>query len=617
MLNVRRVLAALPALLLGLSLCPGIATAAGGPRTVAVDKEGIPNRIEGDLGQLRKGAKYQQEDLRAFLKAYAKDLRARGSESLAVRRANADTGLGKRHYRARQSIDGIEVIGGEVIFHVDEATDKIYAIDAQFLPDDNLPRTPFVAGALAVELAKAEAGLQHAQAIGGPQLAYLRSADAKGFLVWVGQIQYLDTQGSPQIDHLLVDATTGRLVERHPQIHYALSRRVYTANNGSTLPGTLLITEGGSSGDPTAQAAYTFSGDTYQYYFDIHARDSWNAAGANMRATVHYRANYNNAFWSGTGCSTNSLAVFGDGDGTNWGPFALALDIVAHEFTHGVTQCEAGLVYANESGALNEAMSDIFGAATEAKVRGLGANTWLIGEDAYTPGVAGDALRYMANPTQDGDSEDYYPERYTGSLDNGGVHWNSGIANLAFYLLTNGGTHPRGKTPQTVPGIGLAKSERIFYLALRDYLQSNHGLTEARNQTARVAKEQYGSASAEANAVCVAWDAVGVPDDHTQCALQTPYVPTITSVTGGVCYGTDVTWSASAYAAYYELQRKRSTFFNAGNYVLKYTGGATQYHDPNTQIQGTYTYKVRACNASGCSAFSGEYDIYYPQACQL
>ncbi|MFL6291331.1 MAG: M4 family metallopeptidase [Thermoanaerobaculia bacterium] len=194
-----------------------------------------------------------------------------------------------------------------------------------------------------------------------------------------------------------------------------------------------------------AQAAHDYAGSTYDYYAARYGRDSLNNAGMTLISTVHY-GEVNNAGWTG------SQMVYGDGDGSTFGPFSYGLDVVAHELTHGVTQYTSNLTYLGESGALNEAMSDIFGAATEAYFRGLSSNTWKVGEDIYTPGTPGDALRYMNNPTLDGASRDYYPSRYTGSADNGGVHWNSGIANLAFYLIVQGGTPGHRELQQLLDG---------------------------------------------------------------------------------------------------------------------------------------------------------------------
>lgn len=156
--------------------------------------------------------------------------------------------------------------------------------------------------------------------------------------------------------------------------------------------------------------------------------------------------------------------------------------------------------------ALNEAWSDIFGALVDRQEGATGADIWLIGEDIYTPDIDGDALRNMADPEAAGDY-DYYPTRYTGTQDNGGVHWNSGIANLAFVLLVDGGTHPRGKTTVSVPAIGFDAAADIFYKANVACLTPGSDFAAARYCTADVHGGQ------NATKVHDAWDAVGVPND--------------------------------------------------------------------------------------------------------
>jgi len=222
---------------------------------------------------------------------------------------------------------------------------------------------------------------------------------------------------------------------------------------------------------------------------------------------VHYSSSYNNAFWNG------QYMTYGDGDGTTFSPL-VTIDIVGHEMTHGVTERTAGLVYMGESGALNESISDVFGALLERDVRGESAATWKIGEEAYTPGVAGDALRYMDNPHQAGnygytsdDDPDHYSERYTGSGDNGGVHINSGIANKAFYLLAKGGTHHRGGS---MTGIGADDAGRIWFKALTSYMTSSTNFAGARTATVNAANALFGATSTQALATAQSWCLVGV-----------------------------------------------------------------------------------------------------------
>jgi Zn-dependent metalloprotease len=151
-------------------------------------------------------------------------------------------------------------------------------------------------------------------------------------------------------------------------------------------------------------------------------------------------------------------------------------------------------------------------------------DTWTIGEKVAGPALPGGALRFLYSPTLDGISKDLYAERYTGTGDNGGVHLNSGIPNLAFYLLSQGGGHPRSKTQTVVPGIGLDKAEQIFYLANTGknragvaLLPSSATFQVARFATAQAAENLYGRCSAEWQNVHMAWDAVGVAGAWSPC----------------------------------------------------------------------------------------------------
>jgi hypothetical protein len=325
---------------------------------------------------------------------------------------------------------------------------------------------------------------------------------------------------------IYADAKTGDLVLRAPQIHRARNRATYNGNSTSTLPGTLVLSESsGSTSDTAISTAHAHAATSYDYYSSVHSRDSFNNAGAQIRTTVHHRVNYNNAFWNG------SQLVYGDGDGTQFYMLGNALDVGAHELTHAVTTYSANLTYSNESGALNEGTSDIMAAAVEAwKDGSVSSDTWKVGEDITTPGTAGDALRYMNDPVADGSSYDYYPTRYTGSADNGGVHLNSGIANLAFKLMVTGGTHPRGKTTVNVTPLSTTATTsinmgaKIWYRALTVYMTSTTNFAGARTATANAATDLYGATAAAT--VNQAWDAVGVPGGSSG--------GTVTTLTNGV-----------------------------------------------------------------------------------
>ncbi|MEL3971372.1 M4 family metallopeptidase [Rossellomorea oryzaecorticis] len=266
------------------------------------------------------------------------------------------------------------------------------------------------------------------------------------------------------------------------------------------LPGSLWADSDNvfnDSYDAAAVDAHYFAGQTYDFYKENYNRNSYDNNGAELVSSVHYSSGYNNAFWNG------SQMVYGDGDGTTFAPLSGGIDVVAHELTHAVTNFSSDLVYQNESGALNEAISDIFGTLVEFE---KGSNPdFEIGEDIYTPGTSGDALRSMSDPSKYGDP-DHYSVRYTGTQDNGGVHINSGIINKQAYLLSEGGTF----YGVTVPGIGREKLGDIYYRMNTVYLTSSSTFSQARAAAVQAATDLYGSGSAEVNAVNLSFDAVGI-----------------------------------------------------------------------------------------------------------
>jgi Zn-dependent metalloprotease len=225
-----------------------------------------------------------------------------------------------------------------------------------------------------------------------------------------------------------------------PSAVMAKQRRVYTASNGSTLPGTLVRDEGGAAvSDPAVNEAYEGAGATYDLYWEIYQRNSLDGNGLRLDSTVHYEKQYDNAFWDG------QQMVYGDGDGQLFNRFTIAVDVIGHELSHGVTQYTSNLNYSNQPGALNESFSDIFGSLVKQRILGQAAADadWLIGQGLFTPQVKGVALRSMKEPgtayndpvlgkdPQPANMRDYVNT----ADDNGGVHINSGIPNHAFYLM--------------------------------------------------------------------------------------------------------------------------------------------------------------------------------------
>jgi len=224
-----------------------------------------------------------------------------------------------------------------------------------------------------------------------------------------------------------------------PRLPGSRTRVVHTAKNTETLPGEVVRGDGDPPvGDLAVDEAFDSSGQTLELFESEFGRRSIDARGGTVSITVHYGQDYDNAFWDGT------QLVFGDGDGQIFERFTKPMDVMAHEFTHGVTQFTIGLAYQDQPGALNESISDVF--ASMAKQRMLGQNAaeadWLIGEGLFMPEINARALRSMKDPgtayndprigtdLQVGSMADYV---YTED-DSGGVHINSGIPNRAFTL---------------------------------------------------------------------------------------------------------------------------------------------------------------------------------------
>ncbi len=281
-------------------------------------------------------------------------------------------------------------------------------------------------------------------------------------------------------------------------------RTVYDAKNSTTLPGKLVRGEkDAASKDKTVNEAFLGSGKTYDFFNKVYERNSMDDRGMRLDSTVHYNVEYNNAFWDGR------QMVYGDGDGQIFERFTIALDVIAHELTHGVTQFEAGLVYKNQPGAINEHFSDVFGSLVKqyAKKQKADKADWLIGKGLLAKPIKGVALRSMKAPgtayndpligkdPQPGHMKDFVKT----TRDNGGVHINSGIPNKAFYEVAI-----------RIGGNAWEKAGRIWYITLRDRLRPDSQFQDCANFTYAVAKETYGASSSEAKAVQDGWDAVGI-----------------------------------------------------------------------------------------------------------
>lgn len=287
-------------------------------------------------------------------------------------------------------------------------------------------------------------------------------------------------------------------------------RTVYDAKNGTSLPGTVARAEGDPpTADVAVNEAYDGSGATYDIYQSIYGRDSIDGNGMKLDSTVHYQKGYDNAFWNG------KQMVYGDGDEDQpveerlFNRFTIAIDVIGHELTHGVTQFEANLRYLAQSGALNESFSDVFGSLVKQFNLHQTASEadWIIGEGLFTPNVNGVGIRSMKapgtaynDPVLGKDPQPAHMKDYVSTLnDNGGVHINSGIPNHAFYI-----------TSLELGGNAWEKAGAIWYRTLTEKLSTDSNFADAANLTFVAAGELYGANSLEQQAVVKGWAEVGL-----------------------------------------------------------------------------------------------------------
>ncbi|MGG7464431.1 M4 family metallopeptidase [Plantibacter sp. YIM 135347] len=285
-------------------------------------------------------------------------------------------------------------------------------------------------------------------------------------------------------------------------------REISDADRTETLPGRLIRTEGAPEDqDSSVNEAYDGLGATHRLFAEAYRRNSIDDRGLPLFATVHYGDDYDNAFWNG------ERMVFGDGDGEVFRGFTRSLSVIGHELSHGVTQFTAGLVYQGQSGALNEHVSDVFGALVEqyASRQSAADASWLIGVGLFTDQVEGEALRSMIHPGTAYDDDvlgkDPQPAHFDDyvetSDDEGGVHLNSGIPNRAFAVAAT-----------TLGGNAWERTGQVWYDTLTatgtGALSPTVDFAGFAAATLRAASLRYGVASDVHRAVATGWDTVGV-----------------------------------------------------------------------------------------------------------
>jgi len=283
-----------------------------------------------------------------------------------------------------------------------------------------------------------------------------------------------------------------------------LYREVHDGGAKAALPGKLARKEGdGPTGDDEVDRAYDGAGSVYDLYYDEYQRDSIDANGMKMVATVHHRRKYNNAFWNGR------QMAYGDGDGRIFRTFT-ELSVIGHEISHGVVQFSGGLRYQSQSGALNESFADCFGSLVlqRTNAQDVCDASWLVGQGILGEDIRGVALRSMKAPGTaysdamlGQDPQPYHMDFYVNTTsDNGGVHINSGIPNHAFYLYC-----------MYMGGRAWEKPGKIWYHAMQRLNNPIATFHDWAAQTVDSAIRLHGIGTTEVTMLRRAWKLVGLP----------------------------------------------------------------------------------------------------------
>ncbi|MEV6765416.1 M4 family metallopeptidase [Streptomyces sp. NPDC051105] len=502
----------------------------------------------------------------------AKTLGLGAREKLVVKDVTQDAD-GTTHTRYERTYAGLPVLGGDLVVHenggrltVSKATKAALA-----LPSTKAKIPAAAAKARALSTA-AKAGAEQPKADRAPRLV-VWAASGKPALAWESVIGGFQDDGTPNELHVITDAASGKQLFRYQGVEtgtgtgqfngsvplsttlsgstYQLvdgdraGHRTYDLNQGTSGTGTLFTDDNDVWGDGTPANRQTAGVDvafgaaaTWDFYKNVFGRNGIRNDGVAAYSRAHYGNNYVNAFWQ----DACFCMTYGDGSG-NTHPLT-ALDVAAHEMSHGVTAATAGLTYSGESGGLNEATSDIFAAAVEF-YENLPADVpdYEVGEKIDINGD-GTPLRYMDKPSKDGASSDNWSPSL-GGLD---VHYSSGPANHFFYLLSEGsgaktvnGVAYDSPTydGQPVTGIGIENAQQVWYRALTTYMTSSTTYAGARTATLQAAADLFGAYSPSYLAVADAWAAINVGNRIALGVNVAPIADQISGIGQAVSLQTD------------------------------------------------------------------------------
>ncbi|MCF2536322.1 M4 family metallopeptidase [Streptomyces sp. FB2] len=510
-----------------------------------------------------------------------------GKEKLLVKDVVKDAD-GTTHTRYERTYAGLPVLGGDLVVHDRSGRTTVTRAGKATLALNTLsPKVTQSAAAGKALAASKKTDVKGAETERAPRLVVWAGA-GKPVLAWETVVEGVQKDGTPSELQVVTDAATGKQLLAAEKVHTGsgkgqfvgdveigttqsgstfqlvdpdrANQKTYDLNQGTSGTGTLFTDDNDVWGNGQPSDRQTAGVDvaygaaaTWDYFKDSYGRNGIRNDGVAAYSRAHYGNNYVNAFWQ----DSCFCMTYGDGSG-NTHPLT-ALDVAAHEMSHGVTAATAGLVYSGESGGLNEATSDIFAAAVEFH-EDLPADPgdYFVGEKIDINGD-GTPLRYMDKPSKDGASRDNWSSTL-GGID---VHYSSGPANHFFYLLSEGsgpktvnGVDYDSPTydGRPVTGIGIENAAAIWYRALTTYMTSTTNYAGARTATLSAAADLFGAYSPTYLAVADAWAGINVGNRIALGVNLAPVADQISGVNQDVSLQLDAYTTNSGASLTYEAE---------------------------------------------------------------